>query len=289
MATSFAFVGDDLGAAITDREFALFRQLVADSSGIALSDAKRQLLVGRLSRRLQSLGLSRFREYYDYILRDRSGAELVRMIDLVSTNETHFFRERGHFDYVETRVIPAWRAKAALGERSRHVRVWSAAASTGQEAYSLGMLLLEHLPASDGWTVEILGTDISTRVLAVAEEATWPMDAKEIPPHLLAKYMLRGRGSQTGRMRAAPELRAVVRFQRLNLNDRSYAVPGSFDLIFCRNVLIYFSPEGRAAVVDRLAARLAAGGLLFVGHAESVHGASARLRTVMPTVYTTVD
>jgi len=166
------------------------------------------------------------------------------------------------------------------------VRVWSAACSTGEEPYSLAMTLLERLPRSAGWTVEILATDISTRVLERARAAVWPIaKASEIPVGRLKRFMLRGTGPQDGRMRAGPELREVVRFARLNLDADVYPVQGLFDLVFCRNVLIYFRPETKARVLASLGARLAADGCLFLGHAESVTGLSTRLASVGPNVY----
>ena len=162
----------------------------------------------------------------------------------------------------------------------------SAACSTGQEPYSLAMQLLTHFPAEAGWRHELIATDLSTVALDVAKRAEWAIDrAPEIPEHYLRRFMLRGVGERQGRMRATSELREAVRFARLNLNDAQYAVPGEFDLIFCRNVLIYFSPEGRAKVIERLTERLAPGGLLFVGHAESLHTHRHRLRPLLPTVY----
>ena len=211
----------------------------------------------------------------------------MRLLDLVSTNETSFFREWSHFELLATRVFPAWRAQAAAGRRARRVRAWSAACSTGQEPFSLAMLLREHFAPGEGWELEIVATDISTRVLQQAESAVWPIaKAAEIPTPLLKKYMLRGGGTQAGRMRAGPELRQLVRFQRLNLNEPPYAIDGPFDLIFCRNVLIYFTAEGRAAVVGRLVPLLAPEGHLFLGHAESLQGQPYRMRPVIPTVYT---
>lgn len=276
----------DAAVTITTREYEQFRQLVLAASGIGLGDAKRELLVARLSRRVRELGLASFGAYYDHVVADRSGEELVRLLDRITTNETSFFRERSHFDLLATDVFPRWRAEAAAGGRARKVRAWSAACSTGQEPYSIAMLMLEHLPPEDGWDLEVLGTDLSTRALQVARSATWPIArAEEIPAPLLRRHMLRGTGAQVGRFRAAPALRRLVRFQRLNLMDPPYEVAGEFDLVFCRNVMIYFTPAGRAAVVEQLANRLAADGYLFVGHAESLQTARDRLRTVMPTVY----
>ncbi len=271
---------------LEDMEFTRFQALIAEASGIALGEVKRALLAGRLGRRVRELGLPGYGAYYKRVVKDHTGQELVRMLDLVATNETSFFREPTHFEYLAARVIPAWRAAAAAGDRGRTVRVWSAACSTGQEPFSLGMLLLDQLPATEGWTVEILGTDLSTRALQVAHAATWPVKlAPQIPPEYLQRYMQRGVGTREGLMRATPELRATARFERLNLHQERWPSGAPYDLILCRNVLIYFSPEGARAVVRRLAERLVPGGHLFVGHAEAVHGAAAALRAVAPTIY----
>jgi chemotaxis protein methyltransferase CheR len=269
------------------REFQEIASLIQDAAGIALNESKRALLVRRLANRVTALGLSSFDEYTTLVRADDSGSELVQLLDLIATNETHFFREPAHFDFLEQRVYPHWSEQAGTGARSRGVRVWSAACSTGQEPYSLAMHLLSHFPALDGWSIELLATDISTRALATAASGVWSLDkAHEIPPHFLQRYMRRGVGEQLGRMRASDELRRVVRFARVNLAADHYPVPGSFDLIFCRNVLIYFTPEGRAAVIENLTKRLAPGGLLFVGHAESLHAHRTQLHPLMPTVYT---
>ena len=281
MSRSAAMVRD-----ITPREYAGFQRLVADASGIALTESKRQLLVGRVVRVIRERGLDSFGAYLEAIQQDRTGAELVRLLDLVSTNETSFFRERGHYEYLTETCYPAWREAARLGTRSRVIRVWSAACSTGEEPYSIAMTLLEHFPSIDGWSVELLASDLSTRALHVAARGEYDAGrASDIPAAYLRRFMLRGVGEHVGRMRAAPELRAPIRFTRINLNESLEDAAGQFDLVFCSNALIYFSRSGRAKVVERLARKLARGGRLFVGHAESLHDHRASLRAVAPTVY----
>lgn len=276
---------DTVGHSITDREFLLFRALIHREAGIFLGPAKKALLVGRLTRRLRELGLGSFGAYYRLVV-ERGGEELTRLLDAVCTNETHFFREPRQFEFLERRVFPAWRAEAIAGRRARRIRVWSAACSTGEEPCSLAMLLLDHFPPATGWEVEILGTDLSTRVLERARAAVWPLQkAAEIPQRYLKAYMLKGTGVREGRMKAGPEVRSVVRFERLNLNDEVYAVTGLFDLIFCRNVLIYFDQSARGRVTDRLLDHLAPDGYLFLGHAESLNGLTDRARSVATTVY----
>ena len=270
---------------ITDEEFGLFQTLIRAEAGINLTEPKRALLVGRLTRRLRELGLDDFGAYYRRVTIE-DPAERVTMFDLVSTNETHFFREPKHFEFLTDRLFPKWKTDAAAGARTKRIRVWSAACSTGEEPYTLAMLLLDHFPPSSGWSVEILGTDISTRVLARASAAVWPNDrAAEIPTPYLKRFMMRGVGAQDGRIRAVPELRALVRFGRLNLHGATDAAGGPYDLVFCRNVLIYFTADDKHRVVDRLFRHLAPDGHLFLGHAESLSELPAGARRVQPSVY----
>jgi chemotaxis protein methyltransferase CheR len=272
-------------ARISASEFALFRDLIHQESGIFLSEAKKALVVGRLWRRLRQLGLSSLGAYYR-LLAEGDEQERVRMLDCICTNETHFFREPRQFEFLEQQIFPEWAARAAAGGMPRRVRAWSAACSTGEEPYSLAMTLLAHFPPSSGWTFEILASDLSTRALDQASAGLWCIDkAKEIPERYLKAFMLRGSGPQEGVMKAGPEIRSLVRFQRVNLNQDRYAVAGPFDLVFCRNVLIYFDVASKARVVERLLDQLAPSGHLFLGHAESLTGLSDRGRSVGPTVY----
>jgi len=274
------------GSAIVPIEphvFRRFQSLIQGESGIRLADVKKALLTGRLGRRLRELGLTSFGEYLRRVEADEP--ERIRMLDLITTNETRFFRESRQFELLDSDVLPGWAAEAAQGKRARRVRVWSAGCSTGEEPFSLAMLLLTHFPRD--WDLDILATDLSTRVLERARAAVWPLSkAKEIPPAFLRTFMLRGTGPEEGRMKAGPEIRAFVRFERLNLNDASYEVEGPFDLILCRNVLIYFDPEGKRRVIARLLSHLSPTGFLLVGHAESLNGITDRVRAVMPSVYT---
>ena len=271
---------------ISDKEFALFQALIHREAGIYLTPVKKVLLEGRLSRRVRKLGLNSFGAYYRRVVEGGDGEELIRLIDQICTNETHFFREPQHFDFLEKRMVPAWTAEAAAGTRSRQIRVWSAGCSTGEEPYSLAMALRASFPPSEGWTIEILATDLSTRALERAQTAIWPLEkSHEIPTRHLKSFMLKGTRSQEGKMKVRPEIRSLVSFQRLNLRDEMYPVTGLFDLIFCRNVLIYFDVELRQRVVQRLLSHLAPTGYLFLGHAETLHGLADRVRTVIPTVF----
>lgn len=238
--------------------------------------------MGRLARRLRELRIDSFEAYYRRVLKDET--ERVRMVDTITTNETRFFREPKQFEFLDRQWLPARAVGAA--RRRRRLRVWSAACSTGEEPYSIAMTLLSRLP---DWEIEILATDLSTRALERARAALWPIEkCRDIPERYLKAFMLRGVGEHRGSMKAAQELRSLVRCEQLNLHDAHYPVEGPFDLIFSRNVLIYFSTQGRAAVVNKLIGHLAPGGCLLLGHAETLHGITDRLYAVGPTIYSRV-
>ena len=272
---------------LSERDFLLLRELISREAGLHLTSAKKALVVARLSRRLRALGLRSFGVYYELVNGPDGAAERVHMLDAISTNETSFFRERQHFEFLEREVLPRWCAEAAAKRRSRRVRAWSAGCSTGEEPYSLAMVLLKHLPPSAGWHIDILGTDLSTRVLDRARAGCWPIEkAEAIPGEYRRAFMLRGVREREGTMKVGPELRAVVRFAQLNLHAESYPAPRNCDLILCRNVLIYFDQPTRSRITRRLIGHLQPGGYLFLGHAETLHTAGGNeLKTVMPTVY----
>ena len=266
--------------------FRNFQQLIYSEAGIWLATHKHALLTGRLARRLRLLGLCHMREYYELVTQPDQQHERAIMIDCITTNETHFFREPRHFDYLEQRVFPKWQEEAAAGERVQRLRVWSAGCSTGEEPYSLAMLLLKHFPQDQGWDLEVLGTDISTRVLEKARAALYPIEkAKEIPTEYLRAHMLKGRGDHKAFMKVCPELHRIVRFARVNLHADSYPVLGAFDLVFCRNVLIYFDQESKIKVISGIVRLLSPSGLLFVGHSEHLGNIAPNLKTVAPTIH----
>lgn len=274
---------------LNDREFKLFQALIHKEAGIFLSEVKKALLVGRLSRRIRELGLDSFEAYYRHVVEGPNPTERVELINNICTHETQFFREPRQFEFLEQTLAPRWRAEAEAGTRPKQIRAWSAACSSGEEPVSMAMSLLHHFPASAGWSVEVLATDISTRVLDKARAATWAIErAGQIPPAYLKRFMLRGTGEHHNRMKAGPEIRSVVRFQQVNLQADSYAVGDGFDLIFCRNVLIYFNAASKEHVVTRLLGRLGEDGLLFLGHAESLTGMRDQPRAVIPTVYSRI-
>jgi chemotaxis protein methyltransferase CheR len=268
--------------AVSDKDFLRFQALIHREAGIWLAPVKKALLVGRLAKRLRELGLTSYGAYFEKVVEDE--AERIRMLDAICTNETHFFREPKHFEFLAQRVLPAWRAEAAEGRRAQRIRVWSAACSTGEEPYTIAMELLHAFPS--GWDLEVLASDLSTKVLDRAAAAIWPIEkAKEIPDPYRKNFMLRGYGAQEGLMKAGPEIREIVRFARVNLVGDGWPAGPPFDLVFCRNVLIYFERQAKTTVVERLLERLDPRGYLFLGHAESLGGFTTLARAVLPTVY----
>jgi len=266
--------------------FAKFQQTIYREAGIWLADHKQALLSGRLARRLRLLGLGSMSQYFELVSQPDQQHERAVMIDCITTNETRFFREARHFDFLSQHVFPRWQQEAVAGERSTRLRIWSAGCSSGEEPYSLAMLLLKHFPQETGWDLEVLATDISTRVLEKARQAVYPLEKmKDIPAEYLRAYMLKGRGEHKGVMKVSPELHRIVRFARVNLHADSYPVVGLFDLIFCRNVLIYFDQESKEKVIDGIVRHLSPSGLLFVGHSEHLGGIAPSLKTVAPTIH----
>jgi chemotaxis protein methyltransferase CheR len=261
---------------INDLEFKKLSGLLYDISGISLSDAKKVLLTGRLSKRLVALGLDTYTQYHKYVTDPSHAAELRFMVDLLTTNETYFFREPQHFDLLKQLAPEAGTQQV--------YRVWSAAASIGAEAYTIAMVLSDKLGVDGRW--EILGTDISDSVLEHARSAHYRMsEAEKIPTPFLKKYCLKGTGEQAGTFLIDRRLRQHVKFEQLNLNVEGMKKMGEFDLIFLRNVLIYFDIPTKQRVVANLIRSLKTGGYLIVGHSESLNGITNALTQVKPTVY----
>jgi chemotaxis protein methyltransferase CheR len=261
---------------ITDAEYGLFQQLIYKIAGISMADTKKVLLVGRLGKRLRHHGMSSYTEYYRYVASGRDAAETQLMVELLTTNETYFFREEKHFDFLVDTIL----AKHPAG---RPFDVWSAAASTGEEIYTLCMVLADALGVNATWTVS--GSDINTQVLALAQSGHYPMEkARGLPPEYMRKYCLKGVRQHEGTFLIAPELRRHTRFFQANLNKPLPDV-GKFNVIFLRNVMIYFDNDTKRQVVDRLTQHLLPGGWFIVGHSESLNGLTDRLKPVRPTIY----
>ncbi len=264
---------------LSDRQFRKISQLIYDMAGIKLCSGKEGLVKSRLSKRLRALGISNFDAYLEYVGKDRSGRELITLIDSLTTNKTNFFREVQHFEFLRNHILPPFR------DEGRRMRLWSAGCSSGEEPYSIAILLREEWPVVDQFDVRILATDISTRVLDLATNAVYEEDAvKEIDSPLLRRYFNRVREAPTRAYHVNDAVRRMVRLARLNLMD-PWPMKGPFHVIFCRNVMIYFDKQTQLDLVRRFWEILAPGGYLLVGHSESLTASSYRFRYVRPATY----
>jgi chemotaxis protein methyltransferase CheR len=266
--------------------FQKFQKLIYAETGIWLGTSKTALLCGRLFRRLRALEMTSLETYYERVSHPDQHEERTQMIDAITTNETRFFREPRQFEFMVQQVLPRWRAEAEHGSRPKRVRIWSAGCSSGEEPYSIAMLLAKHLPAEHGWDVRLLATDISNRVLEKARHGIYPI-AKfaELPADLLHTYMLRGTADRQADMKVKIEIQQMIDFHRLNLNQEATLSEGPFDAIFCRNVLIYFDAASKRRVVANLSHHLLTNGYLFVGHAENLNSMFPELRSLEPTIH----
>jgi chemotaxis protein methyltransferase CheR len=267
----------------TDRDFEYLRALVTGNTGITLGDHKRQLVYGRLTRRLRQLGLATFEQYCRYLDQHRD-EELGELVNAITTNLTSFFRERHHFEHLAQQALPCL---AGRDGTRRRLRIWSAGCSTGEEPYSIAITLAEtlaaDLPARDA---RILATDIDTQVLARAASGVYPEERAEgIEPSRRRRWFRRGCGTNAGQVKVDPSLQELIVFKQLNLMDGNWPMRGPFDAIFCRNVVIYFDKPTQRRLFDRFADLVAPGGYLYVGHSESLHGVCERFRLIGRTIY----
>jgi chemotaxis protein methyltransferase CheR len=267
---------------LSDREFADFCRLIHRHAGIHLPAQKKELVRGRLVKLLRARGLSSFSAYYGQVLEDKSGGELAQLLDAISTNQTAFWREPAHFLFLCQEILPHWRQQRRHG---MGWRFWSAGCSSGEEPYTLAMVLLEALPAAEVKNIKIYASDLSTQVLAQAQQGIYPeARVAPLPAEWRRRFFQKGQGKFQGSVRLKAEVRGLVHFFHLNLMD-----PGTFheelDLIFCRNVMIYFDKQTQAAVVEKLYRALRPGGYLFLGHSESLCNLRHRFSYVKPTVY----
>jgi chemotaxis protein methyltransferase CheR len=255
-------------------------------TGISLGPHKRPLLQARLARRLRALGLATFKEYHHHLTElDRSGEELGQFVNAITTNKTDFFREPHHFRYLADHWVPAMKARAAR-TGNRTMRIWSAGCSTGEEPYTIAMAIRDALGSAAGWDIRILASDLDTDVLARADAGVYDAEhTAPIPEAVLARHFLRGRGEHAGRVRVRPELHALVAFRRINLMDPRWPIRSPLDVIFCRNVLIYFDRPTQQRLLERFLGVLQDDGLLFLGHSESVHGLLDRMTHLGHTMY----
>lgn len=268
----------------TTQHFEQLRKLVSEHTGISLGEQKRDLLYGRLTRRLRSLGLSGFDDYIQ-LLHQSPDAELQNFINAVTTNLTSFFREMHHFDFLKDEWLPAMRNKGGL----QNLKIWSAGCSTGEEAYSIAITLREALPDIDRLNISIIATDLDTAVVNTGSAGVY--DEKRIEGMSEARkkrWFLRGVGGNQGKVRVCNELRDMVNFSQLNLM-KPWPINDMFDLVFCRNVVIYFDKPTQRVLFDRFAGSIKSEGHLIIGHSETLHKISEKFELVGKTIYRKMD
>ncbi len=273
------------GLALTQAQFKKISEFMESYTGIKMPVTKQIMIQSRLQSRLKALHLSNFSEYIDYVFSSTTNAssEIVTMIDVLTTNLTHFFRESQHFDYMTGSVLPFLSNKGI-----KKPQLWSAGCSSGEEPYTLSIVMQEFMRKNPGKFEDftVLATDISTRMLQKAAEAVYPLDTIEkLPLDLKKKYFLKSTDTTNPRTRLKPEVRNHIKFQRLNFMDKIYGIGDIKHIIFCRNVLIYFDKQTQWSVVSKLVDHLMPGGFLFLGHSETILGANLPLKTVAPTVF----
>jgi chemotaxis protein methyltransferase CheR len=273
---------------LSSRDLNRLCRLIYDQSGITLSPEKQIMLEGRLKRRLTSLNLSSYREYCDYLFdgHGHDAEEMVHLIDAVTTNKTDFFREKTHFDFLAEKLLPDFSAHEGA---ARDLLIWSAGCSTGEEPYTLAMVLSEYHQSHPGFRFRVLATDISTAVLAKAEQGVFPSDVvRPVPADLRRKYFMRSRDRESNLLRVVPELRQTIEFRRLNLME-DFGMTERADAIFCRNVIIYFDRPTQEKLFHKFTRQLVDGGYMFVGHSESLHHMDVPLVPVAPALYRKTD
>lgn len=265
----------------TERDFKLVQKLVADHTGINLTDAKKDLVYGRLSKRIRKLDLSSFQEYISYVEDDHE-SELINFINAITTNLTSFFRENHHFEYLRNTLIPELIAR---NEDTRRIRIWSAGCSTGEEPYSIAITVLEALQNYSNWDVKILATDLDTNVVATAKAGIYKDErVTGIDKKKLKRWFLNGSGKNLGKVRVSSELQDIITFKQLNLMTQ-WPMKDKFDIIFCRNVVIYFDKPTQKVLFERYANILRNNGTLIIGHSETLFKVSDRFKPIGNTIY----
>ena len=263
---------------LSDRDLSSIARMVYDACGINLHEGKRALVAARLQKRLRHGGFQSFRQYIRFVRADASGRELTALLDAIATNHTSFFREPRHFEFFGEKVLPT------LRDRQGPICIWSAGCATGEEPYTIAMLLLEQLGAAAPQRVRLMATDLSTKALTAAAAGIYKAARLDELPPGYKKYFSRGIGTQHGFVRLTPQVRSLVEFKWLNLLEPANA-PASQDVIFCRNVMIYFDHAVQQRVIAALEQQLAPGGYLVVSHSESLGSVDHGLRWVAPSIY----
>jgi chemotaxis protein methyltransferase CheR len=279
---------ESLSASLSARDYARLCDLIYREAGIFLGTEKKIMLEARIKRRLKALSLATCGEYCDFLFSHRGlKDEMLHLIDAVTTNKTDFFREPKHFDFLTAKALPDLSRDNRLG---RTLLIWSAGCSTGEEPYTLAMVLSEYAASRPGFRFRILATDIATTVLAKADRGVYTKDLlSPVPQAMQRKYFLRSRDPASNLVRVAPELRRLVEFRRLNFMDSDYGMTEKADAIFCRNVIIYFDRPTQARILANLASHLVPGGYMFVGHSETLHDMNLPLAPVAPALYRRID
>jgi chemotaxis protein methyltransferase CheR len=274
------------GYELSVRDFNQFRALVYEKCGINLGEGKIDLVRARLSKRLRQIGMNSFREYYRLVTEDASGTELVCLMDAISTNLTSFFREKKHFDFMTGHILPdTLRIRQSAPGIDREFRVWSAGCSSGEEPYSISITLNEFSESNPGFRFSILASDISTKVLDKAIAGVYDYDRLAgMPTAVRNRFFLKGNGKMDGLVKVKPILRNPVTFRRVNLME-PFPFNEHFDLIFCRNVMIYFDKPTQEKLVSKYYGSLKPGGYLFIGHSESLMGIKHSFQYIQPTIY----
>lgn len=265
----------------TEHDFQIVRELVSEQTGIHLTDAKKDLVYGRLSKRIRKLGLFSFEEYINYVKREDAG-ELINFINAITTNLTSFFRESHHFDYLTNRLIPKL---IESNDSNRKIRIWSAGCSTGEEPYSIAMSVLSAMRNLPNWDIKILATDLDTNVIETAKNGIYPIERlKGLSDALKKQWFMNGKGKNAGFVKVSKELQEIITFRPLNLMN-TWPMKSTFDVIFCRNVVIYFDKATQRILFDRFAKILNNDGTLFIGHSESLFKVSTRFKAIGNTIY----
>ena len=269
---------------LTAEEYELFRKLVYAKSGINLGDSKQQLVRARLGKRVRKGNFPSFRAYYDHVAKDDTGEELQLLLDAISTNTTHLFREKRHFDFLHA-LVKRWVADRSWRSKHSTLRVWSAACSSGEEPHSSAMTVYDALRGSDV-SAKILATDLSTKVLARAQLGVYECHkVGSVPGDYRQRYLRQARRDGQVCLELTPEIRGLITFSRFNLMTPSFPFRHGFHVVFCRNVMIYFDRATQEGLVGRIARHIQPGGYLMIGHSESLNGITHPLEYVEPTIY----
>ena len=270
---------------ISNEEFELFRSLIYDTCGINLQLSKKELVKARLSKRLPKVGTNSFNDYYKYVTKtDKTGKELIHLIDSISTNKTDFFREIKHFDFLNTTLLPELIAKKEKNDKK--LRIWCAASSSGEEPYTLAITVLNHIKPSNGWDIKILATDISTEILQKAVTGIYKMETlKDIPPGTVSAHFSKVIVDNAHCYEAKDHLKNLITYRRFNLMTEKFPFKNPFDFIFCRNVMIYFDLETQHRLVSKFYDCLPKNGYLFIGHSETLSKSNSSFKYTQPAVY----